>query len=127
MADVIADAMSWLAGKLKSFAGQSVTYTRGATTASLTATVEQTAFRTSDLGAQKSKLAWSDADFVFTLADLTAAGIAMPPQQNDKIVYTPPGSGVAQTYRLHCPLGERPFKIDPYSLMVRVHTQVVAS
>lgn len=115
--DLIQQGLAWQAAQLKKSAGQPVTYQRGAQSASLTATIGQTAFKTEDLPRGGVKIEHSDVDFIFTAADLTAAGICLPPQMNDTVLF----GGV--TYGLFHPPGELPYKIDGYGIEVTVHTK----
>lgn len=119
MGDEIKDAAVWLAAGLKANCGESVTYQRGALTVSVTATIGQTAYRVDDLPRGKSKLEHSDADFTFTVADLTTLGITMPPLKGDTITYG------GQVYTATNINGERCYWLDGFvpPVQVTVHTK----
>lgn len=128
MGDMIQQGLQWLANMqrggngLTAQAAQQITYMRGATQAKVNATVQQTAFRTSDAGA-KSKLSWSEVTAEITVADLVAAGITMPPKQTDTFQYTPPGSGTPKTYGLFHVPNEKPYKMDAHEIAVLVYAK----
>lgn len=99
MADLLSSGASWLAGKLKNFAGRSVTYRRGSTSYSgLTATHQSQLYDV----IQEDGIATSVRldDFIWTYADLP-----VKPRQGDLIIETI--NGVEQSFEVR-PIGDLP-------------------
>lgn len=113
-------ARAFLGKTLKADEDKTVTYTRGASTATLKPWLGQTAFR-SDLNG-KYTIERSEKDFLFEAVDLKFAGVPFMPQKGDRIAY---GGTV---YEIMIPsTGEMAWRYsDADNKIVRVHTKAVA-
>jgi len=101
--------------RLISSRGKSVTYTRSATSVSVSAVEGSQLFRLTGVE-DVATVARSDADMIFKVSDLTGGGITMPPTRNDTVTI---GS---RTYQAKTPTGEQCYRYcDPGQTMVRVH------
>jgi len=118
MADLLKDGLTWMRGQLQQYAARTVTYARGATTASVTATLGRTAFRLGDpLGG--SRLERSDRDYLIGADQLT--GFTGGPQRGDRVTDTD------GTYEVLPVEGEPPARpSDNYGVLWRVHCKKVA-
>lgn len=118
MADLMQSAATWLAGKLKNNASQSVTYMRGSQQigTALKATYGQTIH---EQDSQFGILRWESKDFIFTAADLTLGGDVIEPQRGDKIT-----DHLGNVFQVLGDNGEPCFRYaDPYRTTIRVHTK----
>lgn len=84
MPDLFQRGAEWLNRKMGESASRSVTYRRGETEATVTATVSQSVLRIAD-GAG-SRVERTERDYLFSVADLLAAGITMPPARDDRVI-----------------------------------------
>jgi hypothetical protein len=121
VADQLQAGVSWLAGQLTANAAQAVQYVRqGMGQVSVAATIGRTAFRTDDTLAQRSRLEFSDADFLIDAALLIIAGVTITPQQGDRIVWS------GRTYEAQPYNGEPAARYsDEFGLKWRIHCKRV--
>ena len=118
MADLLEKASAWL-GKMRSeHLARQVTYSRGASSVEVAATLGQTTFEVQDAYGVVEK--WESRDFLVTAADLVLLGAAVTPQRGDRItdggkVYEVLAPGKEDVYRLS----------DPYGVTLRIHTKQV--
>lgn len=124
MADLLRDGMSWLADGLHDQAAQTVTYRRGADTASPKATFGSQLLRTTD-GRGNTKIERTERDFIIRAADLVLGGAVTTPRRGDWIDVT--FGDVVERFEVMSPTkGEAPWRYsDPYQQMLRVHTKFV--
>jgi len=83
MSNMIADAVTWLAGVQKQYASQSVTYSRGASSVTVSAVIGQTAFELED--ATLTSRTYHSRDFIILAADLVLSSTTITPARGDKI------------------------------------------
>ena len=101
--------------------GVSVTYTRGATSAALTATATREAQDTVSVPTPGSRIDDKERDYLIVYADLVSAGFG-DPAIGDRITETINGSSV--TWELHKqPTGPAWVWEDAQRTRVRVHTR----
>lgn len=119
MPDMLQDGVTWLAGKLKAYVSQSVTYSRpGSGSVVIVATPGQTMFRTGD--DRVSRVEWSDADFIVTAADLVLASAVVVPKTGDRITWG------AKVFEVQPTNGEQVYRNhDEYGITLRIHTKRV--
>lgn len=119
MPDLMQSAATWLAGKLKNNASQSVTYMRGSQQigSDLKATYGDTR---QEVDTEYGIVSWESKDFIFTAADLTLDGNVIEPQRGDKIV-----NHLGNVYEALDVPGGKCFRRDPQEVIVRVHTKQV--
>lgn len=121
MADLTETGASWLAGKLKNKAARTVEYRRGTTKVSLSASRGSSLLKLGDelAGVRMER---TDADWIFTAADLAAGGISLPPQRGDVVADTV--GAVTTLYEVRPFDNQPPFRyMDPHELLLRVHTK----
>lgn len=118
MADMLAAGAAWLADRLAGSAGRTVRYTRGASTANITATIGRSMFEAANQSGVME--VWESRDFVVTAADFPF-GL---PARHDRIVDTLAGSDV--TYEVTSPRGVPVFHYgDGFRATMRIHTKAV--
>jgi hypothetical protein len=123
MTNLLQDGAAWLGGQLKDHAGTSITYQRGVSTVTITATatlheyevVDQEGFSTTVLS----------RDYLVHAADLVLGGAEIAPRSGDLIAETI--GGVACTFEV-MPLGmKKEYEpVDRDGLLLRIHTKKVA-
>jgi hypothetical protein len=118
MADLIRTGAAWLTSQLRSAAGTTIAYVRGANTATLTATVGRSVFESQ---AQSGVIEqWEARDFVITTDELPYG----EPQRGDKI-YEQFGT-VSNVYEVVTPRGVPLWHYaDAFQTAVRVHCKRV--
>lgn len=123
MTNILQDGAAWLGGQLKDHAGTSITYQRGALSATLTGTatlheyevVDQDGFSTTVLS----------RDYIVHAADLVLSGAEIAPRAGDQITETI--GGVACSFEV-MPLGmKKEYEpVDRDGLLLLIHTKKVA-
>ncbi len=121
MVDLIKDGVDWFRAKLKENAGQSIAYTRGPNSVTLTATIGETDYEKED--AHGVIIRFESRDFIIDASDLLLNGSVVTPQDGDTITYG------GETYEVLSLDGGRPYEpTDPYETQWRIHTkQIVAA
>ena len=116
MSDLLETANTWLSDVMQAHAGATITYTRGDTELSLTATIGETATEQSDtFGAQ---LYGATCDFIVVAADMVANGQQIVPADGDRITVG------AVTYEVNLGGNLDPWRWgDPYQKTIRIHTR----
>lgn len=76
---------TWLPAQTQAIAGVTVTYTRGATSTSLTATFGRTAFSVGAEAQGAARLIWGDRDYFLIAAAMASLGV---PRHGDRIAET---------------------------------------
>jgi hypothetical protein len=116
MATLFQKARDWLPQKTQAAAGESITYTRGATSLTLTAVLGRTVFAVNTEDA--AKIQFGDGDFLILVEDLAALG---PPRVGDRIELTL--SGETAKFEVQDPSsGEHCWRFsDPQQQQYRVH------
>lgn len=115
MADRLQRGASWLAGKLQDVAAQTVTYSRGATSVSVPATLGSTLLK---LGIETGgvRIERTDKDFMIAAADL-----GLTPQAKDRIQLS------SQVYEVRSIGNEPAWRwSDPHRTILRIHTKLIA-
>lgn len=109
-------ARSWLPGMVQAAAGESITYTRGAVSITLTAVLGRTVYASNEEGG--GRIIWGDGDFLILAADLATFGT---PRLGDRISVTLGGETAA--FEVQDPAtGEPPWRwSDPQQTQYRVH------
>ena len=125
MSNMLRDGMAWLNGKLKTHAGESVVYVRGAQTVTLTATPGKSLLRLDD-GYGGARIEWTDADWLIASADLVLGGSATEPQRGDKIRRTI--GDLVYVYEVSAPGAEPVWRwSDSYQTTYRVHAKHIST
>jgi len=118
MGDLLEQASAWLGGMRKQHLSRLVTYSRGADSSQVAATVGRTVFEVDDGYGVVEK--WESRDFLITAADLVLGGVAVTPQCGDRI------TDGGRVYEVLAPGKEDVFRLsDPYGVTLRVHTKQV--
>ena len=118
MSDQLAAGAAWLSDRLQASASETITYTRGAQSATFAATLGSSLLKTQDAGG-RLKIERTDRDFVFPTAALAAFTPPLP-VRGDTIDVTV--NGVAQRFAAWAPGNEPHYRHpDPTRLMLRVH------
>ena len=118
MANMLADGAAWLAGELASAAGSSVVYQRGASSATVTATVGRSQFEAANQSGVIET--WESRDFLIRTS-VFPYGL---PQRHDRVVETVGGAAV--TYEVAAPRGVPVYHYgDAFRTMLRVHTKAI--
>lgn len=122
MPNLLQRSATWLAEKLQSAAGRSITYRRGSQVATLTATPQKQDYEvTDDDGIPRREVYY---DWTFAAADLDFVdGETIEPRPGDRIIETL--NGVEFTYEV-MPIGKRPAAewTDTAGVMRTVHTKL---
>ncbi len=121
MSDMLQDASDWLADQLATYAAQQVTYTRGARSITLAATLGESKLRTTDRGGNV-KVERTDRDFIITAADLDFGAGPCDPEAGDTITLTQ--AGKTKRYEV-LPYGkdEPVFRPEPGGAGIRIHAK----
>jgi len=125
VADVIRDAMEWLADQQALHQSRVVTYTRGANSVALTVTLARTQSTQLD-GDGRLRTTYTGRAYLIRPAELILGGSLTTPQKGDRIADVN-DAGAAETYEVQPPgTGQPAFEPDAYSKRLRVHTKRVA-
>lgn len=119
----MANALAGLAKTLKSFAGETVTYRRGAGSVSLTSVVGRSGIQILDQsgsGYQETLV-----DFLFAIDDLVISSVAILPERFDTIERSIEG-GKTATYEVLTDGSRAAYDVDPLRTQVRVHAKLKA-
>lgn len=118
MADSQSGALGVLFDALKGNRSVAVTYARGASSVSLSATLGNSDHDSIDT--QGNILSFHSQDFIFPAADLTFGAGAVEPAKGDTITYA------SRTYQVLSVGDGRCFSyMDPYRTGLRVHTKLI--
>ena len=121
MTDLLSIGGAWLQGKRRAHLARSVTYRRGASTASIShATVGSTTFRI-DTGYGVFER-HETRDYIVAVSDL---GDLAPPERGDQIVETI--DGVDEVFEVMAPGAEPDFEYRRDHSEVRIHTKHIGS
>lgn len=122
MANLLRDGMDWLTGKLIEHAGESITYSRGRSSVSITATVGKTLLKLAD--EYGTRVEWADQDFLIRAADLVLDGEAVEPQRGDTVRWA--RGGTTYVFEVLAPGNEPAWRwADEHRTMYRVHAKEV--
>lgn len=126
MADVLQSGMSFLASQMKSYAGQTVTYTPlGSTAITLTATVGSSILKLSDEYGNV-QIYRTERDYLIAQADLVQGVTVVIPQKGDRITHIE--GSKTNIYEVQAPTGEPVWRwSDSYRYRRRIHTKLVSS
>lgn len=125
MPSLLQRGVSWLADKLKDHAGETITYTRGAQSVTITAVPGKSMLRVQD-SSGNSVIEWTDADWLIAAADLVIGGSAIEPQRGDLIARTSGGSTI--TYEVRPIESEGAWRwSDESRTIMRIHTKEIAT
>jgi len=122
MTNVMQDGAAWLGAQLKQLVGVTITYTRGTSSVSLTATPTLHEYEIVD--DEGFGIRMLSRDYLLHAADLVLAGAAIVPRSGDRI--TEVVGGVSQVFEV-MPLGQsHEFEpADTDGLLLIVHTKKV--
>ena len=113
MTDLLQSGVTWLDSQRKAHMASAITYTRGGTTLSITATIAKTEYESGD--EQGVRVAAEMQDWIVTALDLAGLGV---PVAGDLIV-----SG-ARTFEVMNLGSENCWRwTDGFSVAVRIHTK----
>ena len=121
MSTLFAKLKDWLPGQAKQVAGVSVTYTRGATTRTITALEGRTAFAAQPV--EGPRIEFGDRDYLILATDLAALG---EPVLGDRISQA--FAGQTEVYEVITPgTGDPAWRwSDPGHTIYRLHTKRVS-
>lgn len=123
MTNILQDGVVWLGGQLGDHAGVTITYTRGANSVSITATVSMHEYDVIDTDGVVTAV--TSRDYVIHSADLILAAVEVLPRAGDRIAETI--DGTAETFEVMPLAGTRAFDpVDPDSVLLKIHTKKVA-
>ena len=122
MSDILSEATSWLHSTRAEYMTKTVTYSRGAASVEVAATVGRTVFRTvEDYGVEVREVS---RDYLITAADLILAEVVVRPVAGDQIEEV--GGETTYTYEVMSFAGEPEWRwSDPHYDTLRVHTKLV--
>lgn len=114
--DLLRDGSDWLTDQLKASASTSVTYVRGASTATIQATIGRSVFEAQHEGGVIEQ--FESRDFVVKASDLPYG----EPQRGDKIRET--SGGTTYVYEVATPRGVPLFHYaDAFQTAAKIHTK----
>ena len=122
MVDLLEQSSAWLDDQRKKYLSRPVTYSRGAASVEVLATVGKTTFNIeSSSGLTET---FESRDFIILAADLVLGGPPVTPERGDRI--SERQGGQTFVYELVGP-GQEPCWLysDPYRQALRVHTKQV--
>ena len=123
MANMLQLGTDWLARKLKQHADETLVYSRGAQSVTITGTLGKTLMRleSADGGA---RMEWTDADVIVEAADLVLGGVMVKPESGDKIRWSK--GGVTRVFEV-LPYGNEPCWrwSDDHQTILRIRTKQV--
>lgn len=123
MGDLLQDGSDWLADVFAEHGAQSITYSRGAASITIPATVGQVLLLVADR-AGNVKVQRTDRDFIVRTADLDFGHGRVDPARGDRITLALKGR--TKTYEV-LPYGDEPcFRDEPGEASVRVHTKYLS-
>lgn len=123
MANLLKRGMQWLAGKLAEHASETVVYSRGGDSVTLTPTQGKTMLLLSD-GSGGNRVEWTDADLIFPAEDLVLGGSATTPRRGDRVRYTEDGRTIV--FEVMAADGEPPWRYcDGSRVLIRVHLKQI--
>ena len=123
MSDLLESGQAWLAGKLKSHASREVVYLRGASQATVSATIGRTLLKLDD-GYGGIRMEWTDRDFLIQATEIDFGGGPVSPERGDRIQET--AGSVVSTYEVTAYGGDPPFRpSDPFGIVLRIHTKCI--
>ena len=123
MTNLMQDAATWLGSQLKTVAGRTVTYTRGASSVSLTAAVSMHEYQVIDTEGFETQVV--SRDYFLMAADLIIGGSVVAPRAGDQI--TESIGGIDQTFEAMNLGDSGPAwnEADPDGTLIVVHTKRV--
>lgn len=123
MANMLKAGEDVIASVMQTHVSDSMTYTRGAYTATIDATTGQTEFVSESESGYAIR--FESRDFIFPVADLVLDSSATLPQRGDTITQTI--NGTAKTFKVFAPSGEQVYRFTgPNQVQIRVHTELVS-
>lgn len=111
MADLLADAASWLADQLQAHASKSITYTRGGNALSISATRGLAGRQVDPITG--GVISWADQDWIVPISVLTIG----PPEVGDKI------TDDDETFEVLPPDAGDHYSVDNTNTIYRIHTK----
>ena len=122
MADLIGNAVRWLAGMRHAYATRPVTYIRGPASITIQATVGRSVFQV--LSGEGATETVERRDYIVRAADLVFGGVVTLPEVGDRVRETL--GGQVQEYEV-VETGQEPHyrKSDPDGMALRIHTALV--
>jgi hypothetical protein len=127
MTDMLQTGVSWLLGKLQTSIAQTITYSRGALSVTLLATLGRKLLKVND-GSGNTRVEVTDADFLIEASLLVFEPDDRPllPERGDRIAVTLNGNDLVFEV---LPYGDEPvFRwSDPYETILRVHGKLVTT
>ena len=123
MADLLESGATWLAGQFKAHVSRDVTYQRGVQQIVVKATVGRTEFEQADESGIVTT--HQSRDYLIHAADLVLGGGPTLPEPGDRIVEVV-GSTTYTHEVMAIPSGEHYRFSDPYRVLLRIHTKLVA-
>ena len=122
---MLGDRLAWLTQRLSAVASQTVTYSRGSTSAQMQATLATQLLKLAD-DVGSIRLEWTDLDLLIPVADLILAGAAIFPERGDLIQIAFAATGTTEEFEVLPYGGEPPYRwADPHRSIVRIHAQHV--
>lgn len=122
MADLLEQGATWLDDQRHQHMTQTVTYTRGADSVAIAATVGRTEFEQADEFGVIHRI--ESRDYLVRASDLVLGGGQALPQAGDQIRET--DGATSYVYEVMAPGSEPAFRYsDPYRKTLRVHTKHV--
>lgn len=124
MADLLSTGATFLNTTRRAYLSQTVTYTRGANSVTIPATLGKKLLQLWDMDGV-AQLQWTDLELLITAADLVLNGVAVQPAEGDRISLTLNGTTkVFEPYRMD---NEPWWRFtDGYELQYRLHLQCVS-
>lgn len=124
MANKLRNAADWLNRKLKQHAGESLVYSRGVHSVTLTAPLGKTLLQLQDsMGG--TRMEWTDADFLITAEDLILNGSQVTPERGDRIRWTDTAGNVI-VFQVQTIPSEPPWRwSDEFRITMRVHAKQI--
>lgn len=124
MSNLIQRASSWLHGMRAAHAATPIVYARGASSATIPATVGKTVFQVARAYGLFERT--ESRDYLVAVADLVLDGAPAIPRQGDRIKEGTEGG--VEVYEVMAPGGEPHYRFsDPHRQVFRIHTKHIGT
>ncbi len=122
MVDLLQSGQDWLAGKLKTYASQSVTYQRDSAEAELQATMGRSTYQQDDGEGIVTRS--QVRDFLIDTSDLVSSSIGSLPRRGDRIHQSEGETTIV--YEVMSLGNDPPWRFsDPFRIKLRIHTKQI--
>ena len=126
MSDLLQTGANWLRDTMETSASQSVTYSRGSSSVTLTATFGHSLLKVAD-GHNGVRVVRTDRDFIIRSSAIDFGSGPVLPRRGDTIVCKADDGTTNLTYVVAAPRGEPDYRsCDPYGVSLRIHAKLLS-